>query len=115
MSALWCGRVSQDRGHRDRSVAESVPLYDVVIATDLRLGGGSGESTLQEIRAQHAAGLRTGIYHLESPMVKPGKTTQPDFAHALRHGQCELLNFTAGIKTRLLLFRHPTVIDHFGS
>jgi hypothetical protein len=87
--------------------------FDVIIATDIRFPGGSSGSTLEEIHAQHEAGLRTGIYPLKSPV--PGeRPDHPGFAAAAGRGECEILAPGADVATKLLLFRHPTVIDHHG-
>jgi hypothetical protein len=90
-----------------------VPSYDVVIASDLAFGGGSSSGALEEIETQHAAGLTTGLYQLASPLVKRGKGLHPGFGRALLDGKCDLVNLVDGVQTKLLLFRHPTVIDHF--
>jgi hypothetical protein len=84
--------------------------YDVIIATDFRFHGGSAESTLAEIDAQHSAGLNTGIFHLPSPVVKEPLPFHPGVAQALAAGHCELLNFAPPARCKLLLFRHPTVL-----
>jgi hypothetical protein len=95
---------------QDAAVPRAANAYDVIIATDFRFHGGSGETTLVEIGLQHAAGLRTGIYHLPSVLVTRPMPFHPGVAQALAGGSCELLNFALPAACRLLLFRHPTVL-----
>src|SRR4051812_27513557 len=84
--------------------------FDAIIATDFRFHGGTAESTLVEIKTQHAAGLRTGIYHLPSAVMPDSMPLHPAVAHALAEGWCELLNFAPRARAPMLLFRHPSVL-----
>ena len=88
--------------------------YDVVIATDLRFPGGSSGSTLEEINAQHRAGLRTAVYPMRASILNE-RPRHPGFAAAAARGACEILEPGEEVATKLLLFRHPTVIDHHGA
>jgi hypothetical protein len=91
--------------------------FDVVTVTDLRFPGGSSGSTLEEINIQHAAGLRTGLYHLPSTTLMRRRNFHPGITRAILAGKAVLLNPEAGdvsgpIETDLLIYRHPSVINH---
>src|SRR5688572_2974909 len=43
--------------------------FDLVIATDLRFVGGSGQSTLEEVLVAKSQGWKVGLYHIPSKLV----------------------------------------------
>ena len=86
--------------------------YDVVIMTDLRFPGGSSASTLEEIRAQHSSGLRTGVYHKPCSTILMKRPFNKAIAESILAGECTLLNLNCepAAKTNVLLVRHPGVV-----
>lgn len=83
--------------------------YDVVIATDCRLPGGTAVSTAEEVSAQATAGLSSGLLHLESPLVSRTRPLNPRLRDAIARGDADLLLPDERIATRLLVLRHPKV------
>lgn len=91
-------------------------MYDVILVTDLRFIGGSGMSSAQELEIQSAGGLRTGLYHLPTRLVNHRSSVAPSIDKALREGKVDLLNDVSGpVRTRVLIFRHPTVLNPGGA
>ena len=85
--------------------------YDVVILTDLRFPGGSSASTLEEVRIQRSAGLRTGLYHVSSSVMKDSKRPfHRGIMESILTEECDLLNFESNIATNVLVVRHPSVV-----
>jgi len=95
------------------SCPESEPhvttTFDVVIATDCRLPGGTAASTAEEITAQARAGIRTGLVHIDSPLVSRTRPFNPRLRACLESGQAELVMPTTEASAHLLVVRHPKV------
>jgi hypothetical protein len=101
-----------------RQIARTHPdgRYDVVLATDLRFPGGSGLSSIEEIEVQWRHGIASGIYHLPTRLMDHRRTITPAMDRAIRGGRADLLNGAdAPLAARLLLFRHPTVLNPGGA
>ena len=85
------------------------PSYDVVLATDARLPGGTSASVAEEIRAQAVAGYRTALLHVPSPLVSRDRPFAPRLRACLERGEAQLLVDDGPVTTQLLVLRHPTV------
>lgn len=84
--------------------------YDVVIATDARLPGGTSASVAEEIRAQAVAGYRTALLHVPSRLVSRDRPFAPRLRGCLERGEAQLLvDPHATVDAQLLVVRHPTV------
>jgi glycosyltransferase involved in cell wall biosynthesis len=89
--------------------------YDVISATDLRLLGGNGASTAQELEIHAAAGLRCGAYHLPRQVTIHRTTFEPAIDAVLRTNKVDLINIVdRPVRARILLFRHPTILNPGG-
>ena len=88
--------------------------YDVVIASDFRLHGGSTMSNRQEVLCQNAAGLRTGLLPLHrydfGNMQRP---ILPELVRATVPGQSDLVPREGRVHCDLLVVRYPPVLQHF--
>ena len=84
--------------------------YDVVILTDLRFPGGSSASTLEEIEIQHANGIKTGLYHKHSPVMRSRRPFHRGIVEAVLEKKCDLLNMSSGVTADILVVRHPSVL-----
>jgi glycosyltransferase involved in cell wall biosynthesis len=96
--------------------APSDEPYDIISVTDLRLLGGNGASTAQELEI-HAAteGLRCGAYHLPRQVTIHRTTLEPAIDAVLRSNKVDLINVVdQRVRTRVLLFRHPTILNPGG-
>jgi glycosyltransferase involved in cell wall biosynthesis len=90
--------------------------FDLVIATDLRFIGGSGQSTLEEVLVAQSQGWKVGLYHIPSKLVDHRGIFDEGISTALNSGKATLVNNVAGrIRTQVLLFRHPSVLNYGGA
>ena len=86
-----------------------VRRYDIVMVTDTRLPGGTSASVAEEIRAQAAAGYRTALLQIDSPLVRRARPMSPRLRACLDRGEVTLLLGDEPIETDLVVVRHPTV------
>jgi hypothetical protein len=88
-----------------------VTHYDVVILTDLRFPGGSSASTLEEIEIQHANGIKTGLYHKPSPVMRTrNRPFHRGIVEAVLDKKCDLLNMVSGVTADIMVVRHPSIL-----
>ncbi len=97
----------------DRKGKDSELEFDVIIASDFRMQGGSVISCLEEIRAQHQAGLRTGLvalyrYDLDYPNLRP---TTADFRDEIQKMGIPFICFGETARCKLLVLRYPPALD----
>lgn len=91
---------TQDDGH----------AYDVVVVTDCRLPGGTAASTAEEITAQHRAGYRTAIAHVDSHLVGYVRPFNPRVARLVEDGAVDVLVGQTPVTARLVVVRHPGML-----
>lgn len=87
---------------------------DVLLVTDLRFPGGTSHSVATEIEAQHEAGYTTGLIHLNGPLVRKVRPVNPAIARLVRDGSAKLFVGSAPVTARLVVFRHPGVLEAAG-
>ncbi len=87
----------------------SVSQYDVLLASDLRLPGGTTASMTEEIRAQAAAGYRTALLHVPSGLANRGLGIDPRLRRCVDEGLVELVVPRERIHGRLAMLRNATV------
>lgn len=85
--------------------------YDILMATDLRLPGGTTASVVEEIEAQYRAGYRTGLLHMPSAMQRRRRPFADRIRRVLEDGKAELVINGDPVHTKLLLIRHPSVLS----
>jgi UDP:flavonoid glycosyltransferase YjiC (YdhE family) len=86
-----------------------VRRFDIVMITDSRLPGGTSASVAEEVRAQSAAGYRTALLQIDSPLVRRQRPMSPRLRGCLERGEMELLLGDEPVEADLVLLRHPTV------
>ena len=82
---------------------------DVVLASDLRLPGGTAQSLANEARAQHAAGLTTAVVQIASPLTKTAGGFAPVIQTLLNDGIVTLVDAADHVACDVLSVRHPSV------
>lgn len=100
--------MSTPRGARERH-------YDILMATDLRLPGGTTASVVEEIEAQQRAGYRTGLLHLPASVQRRALPFAPRVRRVLEDGAAELVVGNDPVHCRVLLLRHPSVLTELPS
>ncbi len=88
--------------------------FPVVLASEFRMHGGSVASCREDIRAQRAAGIRTGL--VEMYRYDLGRTPKKDMLPEIRAevdgATVEVLTFGEEAACDLLLLRYPPILEH---
>jgi Glycosyltransferase family 28 C-terminal domain len=87
-------------------------LYDIIAMGDFRFPGGTSAAVVEELRAQAAAGYRTGLIQLKGPVLKYPHPIHPGIRRCLDEGIADLLDPDAAITARLVLAHHPSVFTY---
>ncbi len=85
---------------------------DVLDISDLRFPGGTSHSIAEEITAQSAVGYTTGLVQLNGPLVARVSPVNPLIRRQVDLGHAELLVGREPIRARLVVVRHPAVLQH---
>lgn len=93
------------------SNAEEMPhRFDVVIATDFRVRGGTNYSSLEEIKAQIRAGLRTGLMHIPRYEYLPNRQMVNNYRELVDGKLVHVLTYGDEITADLVIFRWPPAL-----
>jgi hypothetical protein len=87
----------------------TVRKFDVVIASDLRLPGGTSSSIVEEIKAQAKAGYSTGLLHV--PIYPKPRPFNAKIRRCIEEGLATLIVGTDHVDARLLLIRPPRAFE----
>ena len=94
--------------HRGMSSDHQV---DVLMLSDLRFPGGTSHSVAEEIAVQAQVGWSTGVVHVNGPVLTQLRPVNPRIQEQLRHGRARLLVGDRPIRTKVVLVRHPAVLE----
>lgn len=87
--------------------------YDVVLASDFRMMGGSTVSNSQEICCQRRAGVRTGVLPMfrynSNDMSRP---ILPEIMNEIDGRVVNFVSYGEKVKCKLLVVRYPSVLDY---
>ncbi|MFO7974174.1 MAG: glycosyltransferase [Candidatus Hydrogenedentota bacterium] len=97
--------------HGTHSLPTQVDHLDVIIATDFRLTGGTITSTLEEIRAQKALGIQTGLIPIARYDLNPKTAWNPKLLEMIDGQSVHLLTYGQEVTCDLLVVRHPPVLQ----
>ena len=81
------------------------------MVSDLRFPGGTSHSVAEEIAAQAQMGWSTGLVHLNGPLVSRVTPVNPRIREQIRQGRAKLFIGHRPIRTKLLVVRHPAVLE----
>jgi len=93
------------------STASAGRTVDVLDISDLRFPGGTSHSIAAEIRAQAEAGWRTGLVHLNGPLVARVRAVNPSIRELVGAGRAHLLVGREPVAARIVVVRHPAVLQ----
>lgn len=85
--------------------------FDVLHVSDFGLPGGTTGSNIQEIRAQTAAGMRTGILTTPFSLDKAGRPLNPKVIEVVDNDQVRFVHWSDRITCDLMIIRHPKVCE----
>lgn len=87
--------------------------YDIILASDFRLVGGSTMSNIEEIKAQKAHGLKTGLVQMARYDVDPSKTVNDKVREEIDGELVQMLAYGENVSCDLLIFRYPPVLHEW--
>ncbi|KUF08986.1 glycosyltransferase [Pseudoponticoccus marisrubri] len=96
-----------------KSPKEALP-YDVIIASDFRMPGGSVLSCLEELKAMKQAGLRCAVfcmYRYDLNYTDIRRMT-PEVRQFMLDEQIDVLSYGEIAECDLLLLRYPPILEH---
>lgn len=85
--------------------------FDVVIASDFSLPGGTTASNVEEIRAQKKKCLYTGLVHMPRYDLDPNRIINPKIRNLIDGDLVQMLVYGEEISCDLLIVRHPPVLQ----
>ncbi len=92
---------------------DRVRHYDVIIASDFRFPGGTTSSNVEEMKAQAAMGLRTGIVELNRYDIDVHRDLNAKVSDMLARGDVELLVHGEKATCDLLIIRYVGVLQEW--
>lgn len=92
-------------------VADTEVESDVVDVSDFRLPGGTTHSIAEEIQIQQAAGLRTTLVHVASPIIRRRLSWSDAIRSTLRLPGVTIASPSEPIRARVAVVRHPRVAE----
>lgn len=81
--------------------------FDVIIASDFRFPGGTTSSNAEEIKAQKAAGLKTGLVELYSYGFGPQRPMNEKIMSLIDGDSVDLICFGEEVSCDVLILRQP--------
>lgn len=93
-------------GHGERRMHHH---FDVLTVTDCRLPGGTATSTAEEINAQARTLLRSGLLHIDSPLVSRSRPLNGRLRRHIELGNVSQVLPIDHVDCDLVVIRHPKV------
>ena len=85
--------------------------FDIVLASEFRLPGGTNYSNIEELKVHSRLGLKTGLVHMARYDRKPGKDINPQIRNLIDGTKIQMLVYGEKITCDLLIVRHPPVLQ----
>lgn len=85
--------------------------FDVIIASDFRLDGGSTLSSVEEIKAQKRFGLRTGLIQMARYDYPASKKINPMIRQLLDSDLVQMIVYGEKVSCDLLILRYPPILQ----
>ncbi|MGH8721358.1 MAG: glycosyltransferase, partial [Burkholderiales bacterium] len=83
--------------------------YDIVVVGDFRFPGGTSTAIASELKAQAAAGYRTGLIQVSCPLLRYPHAMHGEIRALLDAGRVEQLDPEARHEARLAIAHHPAL------
>lgn len=101
---MWPSREEKVDGRRH---------FDVILASDFRLPGGTTSSNAEEIRVQKKMGLRTGLVQMPRYELNPARKIEPKVRDLIDGDLVQMVTSTEKVSCHDLILRHPPIIQHW--
>ncbi len=85
--------------------------FDVILASDFRMPGGTSMSNAEEIKANASFDLTTGLLQMSSYHMNPTRTTNPEIYKLVLEGQARQIVYGEQVSCDLLIIRLPWVLQ----
>lgn len=85
--------------------------FDIIIASDFRLPGGTTFSNIEEIKAQRKAGLITGLVQLSRYSTSSDRNLNTRIRELIDGESVQLVVFGEEVSCDLLIIRHPPILQ----
>src|SRR5690625_395771 len=87
--------------------------FDVIIASEFRLLGGTNMSNIEEIKAQKKQGLRTGIIQMSRYDLNSIKEINPKVRELINGDDVQMLVYGEEVSCDVLIVRHPPILQEW--
>lgn len=87
--------------------------FDVIIASEFRLLGGTNMSNIEEIKAQKKLGLRTGLVQLSRYDLNSVKEINPQLRTLIDGDAVQMLVYGEKVSCDVLIVRHPPILQEW--
>lgn len=87
--------------------------FDVILASDFRLVGGSTISNVEEIKAQKKAGLSTGLIQMARYDVDPTKAVNFKIRELIDGDRVQMLVYGEKVSCDVLILRYPPILHEW--
>lgn len=87
--------------------------FDVLLASEFRLPGGTTTSNVEQIKAQRAAGLKTGLVHLKRYDINTSEPIRDKIRAEIDGDLVQMVVPGEKVSCDLLVVRHPPVLKDF--
>ncbi|MDT8860338.1 glycosyltransferase [Alkalihalobacillus sp. MEB130] len=85
--------------------------FDVIIASEFRMTGGSNISNMEEIKAQKRMGLRTGLIQMSRYDLNPNNKVRPEIRDLIDGDQVQMIVYGEKVSCDLLILRYPPILQ----
>lgn len=87
--------------------------FDVIIASEFRLLGGTNMSNIEEIKAQKQRGMKTGLIQMARYDLQSVKEINPKVRELIDGETVQMLVYGEQISCDVLIIRHPPVLQEW--
>lgn len=101
---MWPTRAKKQDGTRH---------FDVIIASEFRLLGGTNMSNIEEIKAQKKMGLQTGLIQMNRYDFTSSKQINPSVRAHINGDDVQMLVYGEKVSCDVLIVRHPPVLQEW--
>ncbi|GIO23426.1 glycosyltransferase [Oceanobacillus sp. J11TS1] len=97
----------------NKGKSEESRHFDVILASEFRLLGGTNMSNIEEIKAQKKFGLRTGLIQMNRYDLNSVKVINPEVRKLIDGDQVQMLSYGEKVTCDLLIIRHPPILEEW--
>ena len=87
--------------------------FDVIIASEFRLLGGTNMSNIEEIKAQQKLGLKTGIIQMSRYDLNSVTAINPKVRELIDGDRVQMLVYGEKVSCDVLIVRHPPILQEW--